>query len=113
MTFSVAGNAERGTIVPPAQVELKKGETVADLLIRALKARKLAYETTGSGALFYVRGIDGLFEFDEGPASGWKYRVNGKEPGVGAGAYNPKPGDAVEWFYATEDEAAENGGDAP
>lgn len=84
---------------------------MAELLIRTLKARKLAYETRGRGALFYVAGIDGLFEFDDGPTSGWKYRVNGKVESVGAGVYEPKPGDAIEWFYVSEDEEAEQAGE--
>jgi hypothetical protein len=106
VTISVAGNSEWGEILESRFVELKDGDTVADLLIRALKASKLAYETSGSGALFYVRGIDGLFEFDDGPTSGWHYRVNGKELGVGAGSYKPEPGDAIEWIYESEDPAA-------
>ncbi|WP_169306767.1 DUF4430 domain-containing protein [Cohnella pontilimi] len=110
ITLSVAGNAEWGTILTPEKVALKTKDTVADLLIRTLKAHKLAYEKRGSGALFYVVGIDGLYEFDDGPTSGWKYRVNGKEPGEGAGSVEPKPGDRIEWFYTSEDADALSGG---
>jgi hypothetical protein len=103
ITLSIIGNAKWGTVVPADKIDLKNHDTVADLLIRTLKAHKLAFEKRGSGALFYMVGIDGLYEFDDGPTSGWKYRVNGKEPGVGAGSFEPKPGDKVEWIYASED----------
>ncbi|WP_123042747.1 DUF4430 domain-containing protein [Cohnella candidum] len=107
VTISVVGNAEWGSVLDPQQVKLQKNDTVADLLIRTLKAHKLAYDTSGSGAMFYVAGIDGLFEFDDGPTSGWKYKVNGKVLDVGAGSYKPKPGDRVEWFYTSSDKQAE------
>jgi len=112
-TLSVTGNTEWGVVLEPATVALKSGDTVADLLIRTLKSRKLAYETRGAGSLFYVTGIDGLFEFDDGPVSGWKYRVNGEVIDRSAGAYKLEPGDRVEWFYASEDEEASGGGEQP
>ena len=101
--LSVVGNAEWGTVLASETIALKSGDKVSDLLIRALKSHKLAYETRGAGALFYVVGIDGLFEFDDGPTSGWKYRVNGEVASISAGAYKPEPGDQVEWFYAADD----------
>jgi len=103
VTISVVGIGEWGTILPPEEAELKPDDTVSDVLVRVLKSRKLAYETRGKGALLYVAGIDGLFEFDEGPTSGWKYRVNGVVRGEGAGQYKPEPGDRIEWFYTTGD----------
>lgn len=109
ITLSIVGNAEWGSVLAPQEVELRKNDTVADLLIRTLKAHKLAYDTSGSGALFYVAGIDGLFEFDDGPTSGWKFKVNGKAADVGAGAFEPKAGDRVEWIYASQDKEAEEG----
>ena len=111
--MSVMGNAEWGTVLEPETVKLKKGDSVADLLIRALKSHKLAYETRGAGALLYVAGIDGLFEFDDGPLSGWKYRVNDEVIGRSSGVYKPVPGDRIAWFYASEDEEAGSGGDSP
>lgn len=109
ITLSVIGIGDWGTILTPQEAELKPGDYVADVLVRTLKSHKLAYETRGKGALLYVAGIDGLFEFDEGPLSGWKYRVNGVVMGTGAGHYKPEPGDRIEWFYTTEDEEAGGG----
>lgn len=102
VTLSITGNAEWGTVLDSTEVELNKDDTVRDVLIRTMKSNKLAYETRGTGALFYVTGIDGLFEFDDGPMSGWKYRVNGEVVGVSAGVYKLEPGDRVEWFYTID-----------
>ncbi|WP_373231067.1 DUF4430 domain-containing protein [Cohnella sp.] len=107
ITIKIIGNADWGTVLAEEKVELSKGDTPADVLIRAAKAHRFSYEIRGSGALTYVEGIDGLYEFDDGPTSGWKYRVNGKVAGIGAGAYELKPGDHLEWFYGYEDIEAE------
>lgn len=106
VSVSIAGNAEWGEVLKAEEAELKSGDTVGDVLIRVLKSHKLAYETRGTGALFYVVGIDGLFEFDDGPTSGWKYKVNGTLADIGAGVRKPQPGDRIEWYFVTEDELA-------
>lgn len=107
VTLSITGNAEWGTVLPLTEIEWSKDVTVQKILIPTLKKHKLAYETRGAGALFYVTGIDGLFEFDDGPLSGWKYRVNGEVVGISAGVYKLEPGDRVEWFYTTDDNEEE------
>ena len=106
VTLSITGSAEWGDILGPTEVELKEGDTVADVLLRVAKAKRIAVDSRGSGPLFYVEGIAGLYEFDEGPTSGWKYFVNGEEPSLGAGAYKLAAGDRVEWRYVTEDARA-------
>lgn len=111
IVFSIIGNKEWGTIVDGEQVQLKDGDTASSVLKRVAKAHRLAYEIRGSGAMTYVEGIDGLYEFDDGPTSGWKYRVNGAVPDVGAGVYKLKPGDRLEWYYVTEDDAAAAAGE--
>jgi hypothetical protein len=105
ITLSIIGNAKWGTVLSSENIKLAEGDTAADVLKRAAKAHRLSYEIRGSGAMTYVEGIDGLYEFDDGPASGWKYRVNGKVPDVGSGSYKLKPGDRLEWFYTSEDDA--------
>lgn len=106
ITISVEGNAEWGTIIAAENVVLAKGDTAASVLKRVAKAHRLSYEIEGSGTMTYIEGIDGLFEFDDGPLSGWKYQVNGIVADIGAGAYKLEPGDQLEWFYTSEDEAA-------
>jgi hypothetical protein len=107
ITFSIVGNAEWGTVVATESVILANGDTAAGVLKRVAKAKRLSYEIRGSGAMTYVEGIDGLYEFDDGPTSGWKYRVNGIVPDIGAGSYILKSGDQLEWFYTSGDEAAQ------
>lgn len=47
----------------------------------------------------YIRGINGLSEFDRGKDSGWLYRVNGVFPGHSCAYEKIKKGDYVEWLY--------------
>jgi hypothetical protein len=73
-----------------------------------MKAHRIALDTRGSGELTYIAGIDGLYEFDDGPTSGWKFKVGDVIPDVGAGTYKPKPGDQLIWFYASDDKEAKD-----
>ncbi|MBO9599880.1 MAG: DUF4430 domain-containing protein [Cohnella sp.] len=109
ITLSIVGNEEWGAIVDSEQVDLKEGDTASSVLKRVAKAHRLAYEIRGSGAMTYIEGIDGLYEFDNGPTSGWKFRVNGVVPDIGAGVYELKPGDRLEWVYVNSDELASSG----
>lgn len=109
ITLSITGNEEWGTIVDSEQVDLKEGDTAASVLKRVAKAHRLAYEIRGSGAMTYIEGIDGLYEFDNGPTSGWKFRVNGVFSDLGAGVYELEPGDRLEWVYVNSDELAASG----
>lgn len=71
-------------------MELKKGATVYEAL------KQSGIESSGSG---YIESIGGLPEKAAGAMSGWKYYVNGKEPGVGAKDYVLQNGDQVQWSY--------------
>lgn len=77
----------------------KRGETIFSLTVRAASKANIAIEYRGYGPTAYVAGIGGLREFDNGPASGWLYRVNGKYPGIGCGLYKIKGGERIEWVY--------------
>ncbi|MFC3803401.1 DUF4430 domain-containing protein [Cohnella sp. GCM10012308] len=102
ITLSIVGDSDTGTILSPAAVELKSGDSVLDVLKRATRSRKMQMEYQGSGAAAYVEGIDNLYEFDKGAKSGWLFRVNGEFPGKSAGAYKLKSGDVVEWLYTLD-----------
>lgn len=84
------------------QVEIKDGDMVIDVLKRDLQSRGMALSYRGTGGGVYVKGINGLFEFDKGPLSGWLYRVNGVFPNYSCGSYPVKSGDVIDWLY-TED----------
>ena len=74
-------------------ISIKGGDTAYSILTRS------GARVSGSGS--YVKGINGLYEFDKGPQSGWKYSVNGYTPNVGAGSYSVKAGDNISWYYVT------------
>ncbi|KWX79838.1 hypothetical protein AML91_02085 [Paenibacillus jilunlii] len=98
-TISVIGDSAKGTILSSTTVALNAGETAYSLLIRQLGSRVTA---TTSGGSMYVVSIDGLKEFDRGPKSGWKYSVNGSDPGFSAGDYKLNNGDVLVWYYTTD-----------
>ena len=83
-------------------IEISEGDSVFDALKRAtsLHGIPLSYRSTSYG--IYIDGIQGLYEFDRGPLSGWMYRVNGVFPSFSAALYTLQPGDRVEWLYTTD-----------
>lgn len=89
----------KGTILYDTAVEYSEGDTALDVTLRIFKQNGIPYEVTGSGSSAYMRGIDNLREFAEGPLSGWHIRVNGKMIDRSAGAYAVEPGDSVNWNY--------------
>jgi len=51
---------------------------------------------------YYVEGINYLYEFDAGYASGWMYKVNGWFPNYGCSSYYLSDGDVIEWVYTCD-----------
>ena len=80
------------------QIQLKGGESVYDILKES--GASVSARNTGYG--LYVEGINGRFEFDEGPTSGWIYTVNGTRPSTSCSNYIVKSGDKIVWTYVTE-----------
>lgn len=80
------------------QIQLKGGESVYDILKKS--GASVSARNTGYG--LYVEGINGRFEFDEGPTSGWVYTVNGTRPSTSCSNYEVKNGDKIVWTYVTE-----------
>ena len=76
---------------------LNPGETAYSLLLRT----GLNIRATGNAAYggMYVEAINGFGEFDDGPQSGWMYRVGGVFPDYSSSMYTLKNGDTVEWLY--------------
>lgn len=100
--LSIVGDADKGVILAPVSIELREGDTVIDVLKRAGKANSIPLEARGSGMFAYVEGIANLYEFDNGPESGWLFRVNGELSGKGAGVVKVSEGDVIEWLYTTD-----------
>lgn len=80
-------------------IEIEKDQSVYDVLKSLATMKKIDINTNGFGPAIYVRGINGLNEFDQGSQSGWKYKVNGTFPSASAGTYKVNNGDKVEWIY--------------
>lgn len=93
-----------GWLLAPTEVTFSEGESVFDLLRRVCEAEKLhmEFEDTPVYGSAYIEGIGNLYEFDCGPLSGWKYKVNGEFPNYGCSQYALEEGDSVEWVYTCD-----------
>lgn len=76
------------------EISLQGGDTAYSILTRS--------GATVAGSSSYIKGINGRFEFDEGPTSGWIYYVNGSRPTVGCGSCSINAGDSITWDYVTK-----------
>ena len=88
-------------VIAQDYVEYEDNMSAYDALKILADNYEISVKTSGIGQTVYVKGINGLMEFDYGSRSGWKYKVNGSYPSVGAGGYVLKDGDQVEWIYTT------------
>ena len=92
-----------GVILPETEYVLREGDTVFDILDRAVRYNKIQMEFQGadknSYGSVYVRGIHYLYEFSCGPLSGWMYRVDGEFPNYGCSNYILHDGQVIEWVY--------------
>lgn len=93
-----------GWILRNAEVTLKKGDSVYDILYRVCQKYKIHIEASYTPAYntYYVEGIHQLYEFDCGDLSGWTYRVNGVSPNYGCSKYQVKAGDVIRWSYSCD-----------
>ena len=88
-----------GIILSTSTIEFNQGESVYDILKRSSSAAGIPVSARKSSYGVYIEGINGLFEFDCGGASGWKYSVNGKTPGHSCSSHKVKNGDSIVWYY--------------
>ena len=95
---------ENGIVLEKCTVSFSEGESVYDVMVRELMARKIHMEATYTPIYdsAYVEGINNLYEFDCGAGSGWTYSVNGRFPNYGCSKYLLKDGDIVEWHYTCD-----------
>ncbi len=101
---TVAGKGEYlptdGVILTEEPLPIMQGDTVFDVLTRAVQAHGIQLEYDGTPQLAYVKGLANLYEFDYGDLSGWVFHVNGTAVSEGCGEYVLQDGDAVEWLYS-------------
>jgi hypothetical protein len=91
-----------GMLLAPTAFPIAAKDTVYTLLTDAAQSCGLRLDVTGGAGTRYVRGINGLYEFDHGDLSGWLYLVNGESPSEGCDQYRVQDGDVVEWRYTTD-----------
>ena len=93
-----------GEILPRTEYVLRKGDTVYDILDRAVRHNKIQMECiyTANYASIYVEGINHLYEFSCGELSGWMYMVNTQFPSVGCSKYELSDGDEIIWCYTCD-----------
>jgi len=95
---------EDGVLLREKNVGFDAGESVFDVLYRAVRDEKIHMEFSDS-ALYgsvYIEGIGNLYEFDCGELSGWMYSVNGEFPMYGMSQYEVKDGDVIEVVYTCD-----------
>lgn len=95
-----------GVILAPTEYVLRPGDTVFDILDRAVRYNKIQMEYQGAdknsyGSVF-IQGIHYLYEFSCGPLSGWMYCVDGEFPNYGCSKYELRDGQTVEWLYTCD-----------
>lgn len=79
-----------------AAIEIEAGETAFSLLEKTGVSVNVDKNTKYG---VYIRGINGLSEFDRGNQSGWMYRVDGDFPGHSAALERIYENNYVEWLY--------------
>ena len=93
-----------GVILIRTEYVLRPGDTVYDVLDRAVRHNQIQMECIYSqnyGSV-YVQGINHLYEFSCGELSGWMYMVNGEFPNYGCSKYELKDGDEIIWCYTCD-----------
>ena len=93
-----------GIIFPLTEVRAFEGDTVFDVLSREMRNAEIhmvSRQVPVIGSV-YIEGINNIFEFDAGPLSGWKYRVNGEFPGFSVSSFALHPGDDIELLYTLD-----------
>ena len=132
VSVSILGDEKHGAVDEPhglarggltawaedTSVEADTAETVWDVLQRVAKSKDIeldAFYSEQYGS-YYIRGVNGLSEKDNGENSGWMYTVNGKHPEVGVSARFVNENDQIILHYTddyTYEEDGENYGKEP
>lgn len=80
VSFEVLGPGGKTVILPTKTVPINANSTVLSVSSDALKASNLPFQTGGSDTDIYITSIAGLSQQDNGPLSGWIYKVNNTFP---------------------------------
>lgn len=95
-----------GLILRRTEYVMRDGDSVFDLLYRAVRHEKIQFDYNGKNSnafgTAYVKGIGYLYEFSCGSTSGWTYAVNGVFPNYGCSNYELHDKDEIEWIYTCD-----------
>ena len=106
-TNGVAGHSAYMDWIPTTSYTMEPGSTMCDVFVKAIEEHGLRQKGAAYGYVEAVRAPDvlgeyWLYEFDNGPNSGWMYTVNGVHPGIGLTNYELKNGDQIVWHYVDD-----------
>ena len=102
VSFEVLGPGGQTVILPTKTFPINANSTVLSVSSDALKASNLPFQTGGSDTNLYITSIAGLSQQDNGPLSGWIYKVNNTFPSEPPSVYRVKPGDQITWVYTSD-----------
>ena len=102
VSFEVLGPSGETVILPTKTVPINTNSTVFSVSSDALKASNLPFQTGNSDTGLYITSIAGLSQQDNGPLSGWIYKVNNTFPSEAPSVYKVKPGDLITWVYTND-----------
>lgn len=88
-------SGEEEQVLSVQEVKVNEGKTALDLTERVADV-----ETSGEGEMAFVTSIDGI-EADASKNEFWELVINGESAQVGAGSYEIKDGDKIEWRIST------------
>lgn len=95
-----------GVMLQKQEYVLRYGDTVFDIVNRAVRHHRLQMEYEGAEFnafnSVYIQGIQHLYEFSCGPLSGWMYAVNDVFPNVDVSQYTLAHGDAITVHYTCD-----------
>lgn len=86
------------TWVEKESFSIPVGSSAKYLTDMVLMNRGIEYKTDAFGT--YIESIKGLAQFDNGPNSGWLYRINGAQATIGYDTLILNEGDYIEWKYS-------------
>lgn len=95
-----------GYIIREEEFGINEGDTVYDVLLRAVRENRLQMSYQGAAdnsfGSVYIQSISNLAEFSCGELSGWIYTVNGDQAQTGCDKYVLSDGDTVKWSYTCD-----------
>ncbi|MCQ4774120.1 leucine-rich repeat protein [Lacrimispora saccharolytica] len=121
VTVSILGDEKHGDTKTPhglkngglitwasEEVQADTANTVWDVLKKFMDDHKIIYTADDNNQYntVYIKKVNGLEEFDNGPKSGWMYTVNGIHPNVGVSAKYVQDKDVIILHY-TDDYSTE------